>query len=317
MPASSADVARIHNIAKRVQAAGVKVHFVKGWRSRGTYAFSTVPRGLIDHHDASSSKSGKWGALSIVTSGRSGLQGPLSQFVIARGDTPHVAVVAAGRANHAGIGGPHKGIPGNSANSYTYGIEKANNGTGESYSNASIVATRVLFAAIAAECRFGPHMVIGHKEWTSRKIDPTYSMAWMRNLVDRTMEGEDMALSDKDVEKVAQRAADLAVHKLNREDRYNVPWRDDEHGNSTYRFDTYMNMLGRGVYTVNKEAQSIADKLGAHATNSATRMTEIKELIAQGQDGTLDAQAVVDQIAERLASDGGDSEQATSAEENA
>jgi hypothetical protein len=198
MPASNAEADRIKRIVARVNRldSGVRVVYVSGWQDRGTGG-TFSPRGLIDHHDASSVTSGTWGAIGTVTHGRPDVPGPLSQFFVARGSVPQIAVVAAGRANHGGLGGPHKGIPQHSANAYTYGIEKANNGVGESYTDASIRATRVLFAAILLEIKASATMTIGHKEWApTRKIDPRYSMPWMRNLVAETMTGEDELMSD-------------------------------------------------------------------------------------------------------------------------
>src|SRR5690606_41408638 len=88
--------------------------------------------------------SGTWGALGVVTSGRAGLPGPLSQLFVARGSTPQIAVVAAGVANHAGLGGPKIGAPRNYGNACRYGTEKASNGTGERYSARSIHDTERL-----------------------------------------------------------------------------------------------------------------------------------------------------------------------------
>jgi hypothetical protein len=132
-------------IIARLRKHDIQIHEVGGWTSRGAGGLWS-PRGIIDHHDASSTASGKWGALGVVTNGRPGIPGPLSQFQVARGRTPAVAIVAAGRANHAGVGGPHKGIPANSGNAYLYGAEKANNGVNESYSDEAIYASSVLFA---------------------------------------------------------------------------------------------------------------------------------------------------------------------------
>lgn len=199
---SSADVERIKRIVARIKKydRDVQVTYVSGWQNRGA-SFGRVPVGMIDHHDASASSSGTWGALGVVTSGRAGLPGPLSQFFVARGSVPRIAVVAAGRANHAGAGGPKIGVPRDSGNAYLYGTEKANNGTGERYSDASIHATKVLFAAVMDVIGQDASHVIGHKEWApARKIDPTYDMGWMRGLVKQVMRGEvgeDMELTDK------------------------------------------------------------------------------------------------------------------------
>lgn len=147
MSATDADRKRMRAIAYRLSKRGVELRWVDGWEYRGTGGLFS-PRGILDHHDASSTRSGTWGALGIITYGRSGIPGPLSQFQVARGDVPRVAVVAAGRANHAGAGGPWNGIPANSGNAYLYGAEKANNGIDEQYSDESLFAATALFASV-------------------------------------------------------------------------------------------------------------------------------------------------------------------------
>lgn len=202
------DIARMKRIAARIRERGVKVVFVNGWDQRGG-TFPVVPNAAFVHHDASATTSGTWGALGIITHGRAGVPPPLSQFQVARGNVAQVAIVAAGIANHAGRGGPLKGLPKDNANRETYGTEVANNGVGERYSDATIHAIRAVQASIAEESHFGPDMVIGHKEWApTRKIDPTYSMDWMRGLVTDTMQGDDMPLSNDDIERIANAAAD-------------------------------------------------------------------------------------------------------------
>lgn len=185
------DVARMRRIMARLRAAGVLVNECPGWEARGA-TWVRVPIGVIDHHDASSLKSGEAGALGVVRDGRTGIPGPLSQFFIGRclDGRMRVWIVAAGRANHAGRGG---GIrfgpdlcPTDQGNSYVYGVEKAHDGVGEPITAAAHQAADVLYAAIIAElsgrtadagrCR-------GHKEYTPRKIDPTYSMDWRRQRI--------------------------------------------------------------------------------------------------------------------------------------
>lgn len=153
MSASPADVRRAQAIIARVRKTDVRVLLVGGWESRGRpQAFD--PRTVTDHHDASSIRSGEWGALPVVTTGYGSLPGPLSQFTIARClRVPQIAVVAAGRANHAGLGGPLDVggglvIPKDSANRYSYGVEKANNGLDERATDEADYAADVLFAAI-------------------------------------------------------------------------------------------------------------------------------------------------------------------------
>lgn len=211
------DVARMKRIAARIQARGVRVKWVAGWDKRGG-TFPVVPNASFIHHDASNSRSGTWGALGIITNGRGGerpVPGPLSQFQGARGNISEVAIVAAGIANHAGTGGPLKGLPQNNANRETYGMEVANNGVGEKYSSATLYTIQVVQASIAEECKFSEYYVIGHKEWSNRKIDPTYSMNWMRDLIAKVMAGtiEEDELSAEDVKKINDHTSDLFYGK--------------------------------------------------------------------------------------------------------
>lgn len=185
---NATDVARIQAIGAKLVAAGVELLWVPGWQTRGA-AWTRTPVGIVDHHDASTTKSGEWGALGIVRDGRDGIPGPLSQFIVARclDGRPRVGIVAAGRANHAGKGGPMWSIPKDSANSWVLGTEVANNGVGEPYTAAAQNARTLLLRAARDVCGFPTAHVIGHKEWApGRKSDPSYDMAWQRSLVGGT-----------------------------------------------------------------------------------------------------------------------------------
>lgn len=165
-------VARMKNdgLIRHLRKWGLKTSGQKNWKSRGR-PYNLYPRGILVHHDASSTSSGNWGALNIVRDGRAGLPGPLSQFVLGRDG--QVMVVAAGYANHAGYGGPKAGVPKDQGNTYLIGIEAANNGIGEKWSNKQLNAYYRLCAALMDWLGIKDvNKVIGHKEWTSRKIDP-------------------------------------------------------------------------------------------------------------------------------------------------
>lgn len=149
---------------------GLEVEVVDGWRQRGR-PFNFYPRAIIAHHTASGDRSGNFGSERIVTSGRSDLPGPLCQFLLGRDGK--VKIVAAGYANHAGYGGPYLDVPKNMGNTYTYGIEAENNGIGEKWSAKQLNAYYRLCAALLVWMgRKQVDRVFGHKEWTSRKIDP-------------------------------------------------------------------------------------------------------------------------------------------------
>lgn len=155
--ADDGDRRRMQAIGDDMTRWGVEVRWMPGWETRGA-TWARVPVGIIDHHDAASIKSGEWGALGIIVSGRTGIPGPLSQFQVGRGlgGIPRVAICAAGRANHAGTGTwrfpDGLTVPTNSGNAWLYGAEKANNGLGEAYSDAANYATDALFRAVLERC---------------------------------------------------------------------------------------------------------------------------------------------------------------------
>lgn len=190
--ADAGDVRRMERILDRVRGYGVVVRELPDWRRRGR-TFERVPCGIVDHHDASTRKAGEWGALGAIAYGfAGGPPAPLSQFQIARclDGVPKLAVVAAGRANHAGRGGPRNlggcVVAENAGNGRLYGAEKANDGRGEPYTPAAHYASDALFAAVLEECRgAGVGRLIGHKEWANdgRKADPEYPMQWRRDRV--------------------------------------------------------------------------------------------------------------------------------------
>jgi hypothetical protein len=151
------DVKRMQAIIARLKTYGVVVREMPGWQNVGL-TWARVPVGIIDHHDASSIKSGEWGSLGVIVNGRDGIPAPLAQFQRSRGldGVPKVAIVAAGRANHAGLGGPLNiggiTLPKDNANAYMYGAEWANDGLGEPMTAAGAYATNALFHSVLEVC---------------------------------------------------------------------------------------------------------------------------------------------------------------------
>lgn len=152
---------------------GVPVVLEAGWQTRGSESFS--PKGLVIHHDAFHSSVPASQIISMMVNGRPDLPGPLCQVWIdddrddtgAKGD-PVAHVIAAGRANHAGSGS-WKGLEGNSS---VLGIEARNAGTGEAWSAAMLDCYAKVCAALLDGIHADTEMMCGHKEWTTRKIDP-------------------------------------------------------------------------------------------------------------------------------------------------
>jgi hypothetical protein len=156
---STADVRRIRAIADYARREfAVAVTELPGYDTLGA-TWARTPVGLVVHHDASSRKAGEWGALGIIRYGRDGIPAPLANFQIGRclDNVPRFAVVAAGRANHAGIGGPYRfpdglTVPRDVANAWMYGSESANDGLGEPYTAAAHYTRDALARAVLEVC---------------------------------------------------------------------------------------------------------------------------------------------------------------------
>ena len=154
---------------------GLRVREVQGWKIRGRPG-TFAPRGVIFHHTASSPRAGDPAPqLGTILKGKMSnegfIHGPLANVLVARDGT--VIVLAAGRANHAGKGGPFRNIPKNSGNSFLVGVEVENNGVGEKWSPQFLETLDVVFATLLIGLQRQTVWLIGHKEWApGRKIDP-------------------------------------------------------------------------------------------------------------------------------------------------
>ncbi|MGZ8284826.1 MAG: peptidoglycan recognition protein family protein [Allosphingosinicella sp.] len=169
-----------------LENAGLKVAEQPGWLTRGRGDIGTV-RGVVCHHTAGPA-SGNMPSLGIVTNGRPGLPGPLSQLCLGRDGT--YFVVAAGRANHAGPGN-WRGVT--TGNSSFIGIEAENRGRpGDAWPEVQLDAYRRGVAAILSKIGVGANMCCGHKEYAlppGRKPDPLFDMDDFRSDVAAIMAG--------------------------------------------------------------------------------------------------------------------------------
>lgn len=220
-----------------LKAEGVRVVEHAGWRThnREGHGGWGPMNGVMIHHTAGSAP----GDESVVWSGRSDLPGPLAHAYGAKDGS--VVLVGNGRANHAGGGSPavlaavvaeksplpatyyHEGSSGAvDGNAHFYGVEISNLGTAKDAYPAVQYEAAVRWAA--AICRFHgwtAKSVIGHKEWSDWKDDPSFSMTQFRADVAACLAAkpgvwhaakeDDMALSQSDIEKVAKATADLMV----------------------------------------------------------------------------------------------------------
>lgn len=175
---------------KALRAEGVFVREHAGWRNHnreGHGAWGPM-NGVVIHHTAGSD------SREYVWTGDSDLPGPLCHTHLAKDGT--ATMIANGRANHAGTfaQNAHDAVVVESSthpypdasepvdgNAHYYGIEIENRGTGHDPYPSVQYWSAVRWAA--AICRFhgwSSDSVIGHREGTRRKTDPTFGMTDFR-----------------------------------------------------------------------------------------------------------------------------------------
>jgi len=159
-------MASVVDAVEALQQVGLSVSGYGDWENRSNgNAFQ--PEGLIFHHDATpigpspSVKNYMWETASIR---------PACHFWVDLNGAWWVG--CANGANHAGVGEGWGIVPINGGNRYTFGVETDHtvNETWTAVQYDSIVRG---FAAICRRFGWNPgNRVMGHKEYTSRKIDP-------------------------------------------------------------------------------------------------------------------------------------------------
>jgi len=152
-----------------LKKAGLRVAECDGWPNRGAADMGTV-NGVMCHHTAGSS-AGNMPSLNVLVNGRHGLSGPLCHLGLGRDGTYYI--VAAGRANHAGVG-EWQGIT--KGNSRFIGIEAENTGVkSDIWPAVQLEAYSRGAAAILSHINQDERMCCGHKEYAlppGRKLDP-------------------------------------------------------------------------------------------------------------------------------------------------
>lgn len=155
-------------------------------------------KGVVIHHTAGRS------SLSLCFNGTSSLPGPLCHSHLAKDGT--VTMVGDGRANHGGSFAqnavnaminessnhprPDSAEPVD-ANAITYGIEIENLGNGtDPYPDVQYDAAVRWAAALCRAHGWTSNSVIGHKEGTRRKIDPSFDMDKFRADVQKRLDGD-------------------------------------------------------------------------------------------------------------------------------
>lgn len=158
-------------LARVARKTGYPVTEVKGWKTRSnTRGGMGKIQTIVAHHTAGGA-GGNAPSLGVVTSGRAGLRGALSHYVLGRDG--RIYVVAAGLTWHAGK--VRKTAYGNT---HAIGIEAENTGRGEKWSVAQLDSYVKLCAELVKEFGLSASDVRGHKEICSpvgRKPDPNFS----------------------------------------------------------------------------------------------------------------------------------------------
>ena len=169
------------DLADVLRAEGLPVKEVTGWKTRGRRGGEQMDgvRAIICHHTAGPA-TGESPSRGVVTYGRPGLGGPLSQMYLSRSGVWHV--VAAGKANHAGAVSNV-----DYSNAYAIGVEAEATGTDE-WPPDQYVSYAHGVAALVNHWKLSTSTVLGHKEVgvpLGRKSDPNFRMAAFRVAVDR------------------------------------------------------------------------------------------------------------------------------------
>lgn len=167
-----------------LRQAGLSVFEVEGWATRGKDVMN--PKVLVAHHTATGTNWSDEALDRFLRIGRSDLPGPLCHIHLTR--SGQCRIIAAGMANHAGAGS----WKGYSGNAIAIGIEAANDGLGEFWTQAQINAYDRASAAILKHIKRDSTYLCAHREWTSRKIDPTgIAMPAMRTRVQTLIDQKD------------------------------------------------------------------------------------------------------------------------------
>lgn len=173
---------------RALAAEGVTVSYESGWTTVGRDAstgktFGPV-NGVVIHHTAGTN------SIALVRGGTRDLPGPLAHAHLSK--SARLSMVSMRRANHAGsiaqnaydavVNESHVHPRPDAAepvdgNDHFYGIEIENLGNGSDPYPAAQYDQAVRWAA--AVCRFhgwSADSVVGHKEVTRRKVDPSFDM---------------------------------------------------------------------------------------------------------------------------------------------
>jgi N-acetylmuramoyl-L-alanine amidase len=182
----------LRNLPVLLRALNASFEEVENWKTRkieGDRVWDC--EWVVNHHTANPHASGHESLNWLTYGGLPGVSPPYSHALVGR--EPKIFLIAAGRANHAGRGGPFKNVPKDSMNAYSYGIEVEAPGRALDFAPGQFELMCKLNAAVLWIVGRPVDRVIRHKDWTDggvdgvpwlptrgRKIDVRYSLDSIR-----------------------------------------------------------------------------------------------------------------------------------------
>lgn len=270
-------MARLLWLPDVLRAAGLTVHVVDGWKTRGKDTFGPV-RGITCHGTGGGVSGTDKDEIRTLVRGRPDLSPPIAQLYLSRSGAWFV--VASGTAHHNSMGwaGPNKGF----GNDRLLGIEAQHNNRSEPWTVTQYTSYVRGVAALARKLDIPVRRIAGHKEHqpcpapsddVDCKGDPTLNMTKFRAAVAAVLAGEDNDVGTLEG-KQAQMLADIHFTLTaipNPDGGRRVP-----HHVAMSAFDAALDLL--------------AKKVGV----TAAQLTEVKSAAAAGAQQGLTAAA--DQI---------------------
>ena len=282
---------RAEGIAKIVVMSGAQTHNRDAATGR---TFGPV-HGVTIHHTAGVGS----GMAQFCYNGNPSLPGPLCHDFLAKDGTLYV--VGHGRTNHAGTVTPavkaaiineqapasqkNVGSETEDGNDFLHGLEIENLGNGSDPYPAQQYEVAVRWAAAhARHYGWSVNSVWGHKEITSRKIDPSFNMNTFRSAVGARLNQEE---EDMTPEQAAQ------LQKLY-DDRKVSPWQYKNPNTSMGDRDALQVLLD------GSETTEVEQLRGAVMTLAETVQGIRVELSRLQAGGTVDSAAIAEAVADEL-----------------
>jgi hypothetical protein len=285
-------------LVSALRAEGVRVVERSGWRThnRNSKGRWDNLNGIVIHHTAGRN------SLNLCWNGTSSLPGPLCHTHLAKDGA--ATMVGYGRTNHAGTfaQNAHDAVVAESrnhprpdssepvdGNRHYYGIEIENLGNGsDPYPEVQYDAAVRWATAICRAHGWSADSVIGHKEGTRRKIDPSFDMNTFRaEVAERLKHPAGWSPGDEED----------GLSGLTKDDIYAAVWRTDKvtapdtagdrATNKTWQPESYLRDIGNRV-------RAMDTRLSAQQAAINELVKTVAQLAANTAD--LDAEALVARI---------------------